>query len=183
SLGSSLLFGVTTPPQKDPMSPSNQALTFRTYDIVLLLEAIIMTTWVNTELILFPTVFPNRVPFPQHLARHFKLLTGIITLMLSGSLYASVQRKPRWIQVCWHILYHVSYSVSFCYAWRITLQVVFPDWFADGLPHDFFGRGILLAIAMLILVAFNIPYVNMIAVATGKSDRASPIFEIYKRMR
>ncbi|KAG6370592.1 hypothetical protein JVT61DRAFT_11211 [Boletus reticuloceps] len=168
------------------MSPSNQPLTFRTYHIVLLLEAIVMTTWVNIELILFPTVFllAQQIPFPQHLASHFGLLTGIIALMLSGGLYATVQRKPRWIQVCWHILYHVSYSASFFYAWRITLQAVFPDWFADsGLPHDFFGRGIFLAIAMLILVVVDIPYVTMIAVATGKHDRAGPIFKIYKLMR
>ncbi|KAF8137145.1 hypothetical protein EV363DRAFT_1156462 [Boletus edulis] len=164
------------------MSSSNQDLTFRTYHIVLLFEAFVMTTWISTEFLFFPVVFAHQVPSP-HLVRHFGLLTSITALMLSGSLYITLQRKPRWIQVCWHLLYRVSYLASFCYAWRITLQAGFPDWFADGLPHDFFGRGILLAIIMLVVVVVDIPYVILMAAAIGKRDPGGPISNVYQMMR
>ncbi|KAG6373856.1 Spc98 family-domain-containing protein [Boletus reticuloceps] len=149
--------------------------------IVHLLDALFLVTWLNALVILYPTVVidTDRVPYPQHLIRRFELLTGVMTFMLSGCLYVTVQRKPRWIQVCWHILYLVSYSIGFFHTVPITLQAVFPDRYV-GLPSSLLGRGVFLAIVIYILYLANIPYVLTRGAALGEEGL---IFRIYRLIR
>ncbi|KAF8138990.1 hypothetical protein EV363DRAFT_1154895 [Boletus edulis] len=146
-----------------------------------LLDALFLVTWLNVIVILYPTVAidTDRVPYPQHLIRRFELLTGVMAFMFSGCLYVTVQRKPRWIQVCWHILYLVSYSIGLFHTVPIALHAVFPDRYV-GLPSSLLGRGVFLAIVIYILFLANIPYVVTRKAALGEEGL---ILRIYRSIR